>query len=167
MIPLGLAWACAARGPVALDPPAAVADLSVAVTEEGAEREPFDVVLTLTRRWEDAAFTAPLQDPVTTRLEPAVEPRPGTTARWFTGYRLSAHEEAGDTLVTYSLLVEGGAAPEVRGWWHEDHQEVPTTLWTASGTWTGGAIELTLTEVTDPGIPARTARVSGRVRPRR
>lgn len=160
--------ACA-KGAAPLPSPDAVAQVAVIKVDDGLLSDPVDLVLTLTRRWEGQGLAAEgaQLDPVTTWLVPAVEKRAGTTTWWFTGYRLSQHEQPGDTLVICSLLIEATTGDRVSGYWHENHQAVPTTLWRAEGTWTGAVVDLSLQEVTDPGFQGTTGTVSGLVRPGR
>lgn len=106
------------------------------------------VVLVSTRSWEDRGAdprAKKQQDPVTTAFTPSVVPEKGATTWLLVGHRLHAHDQPGDTLTTYTLLLEIGRAGEVAGWWHEDHMEVPTSLWRVTGTLTGHTLALALT----------------------
>ena len=101
---------------------------------------------------------------MTTALQPRTERASGVQTLWLTGHRLSQHETPGDTLVTYALLLEVQDDEAVRVYWFEDHMEVPTSLWTASGTLRGAALQLDLTEVVDADIPPSVIRVNGLLR---
>lgn len=121
-----------------LRPAEVVAEVSV---EEGERTE--EVVLTLHKQWRRRALG---DDPsrhvnaVTTMLEP--KPVGGDdTLYWLVGYGLEAHEQPGDTRVTYSLLVQVPAAgDDVRALWWEDHMQVPTSLFSGSGALTAGEV---------------------------
>ena len=105
------------------------------------------VVLVSTRSWEDRAVdpvATKQQDAITTAFTPALVPEKGTTTWLLVGHRLHEHDEPGDTLVTYSILLEIDRAGAVAGWWHEDHMEVPTSLWRVTGTLTGRSLALAL-----------------------
>ena len=106
------------------------------------------VVLAERRAWADRGVdgrAAVQQDPITTELTPKVVPEKGSTTWLLTGYRLTEHDAPGDTLVTYSFLLEIDAAGAVSGWWYEDHMEVPRSLWKVDGALAGRLLTLSLT----------------------
>ena len=84
------------------------------------------------------------QDPISTAFTPATVVEKGSTSWLLKGYRLTTHDAPGDTVITYSLLLELDAAGAVTGWWHEDHMEVPTSLWKVTGTLDQRALTLAL-----------------------
>lgn len=84
------------------------------------------------------------QDPISTTFTPATVVEKGSTSWLLKGYRLTTHDAPGDTVLTYSLLLEVDGAGGVTGWWHEDHMEVPTSLWKVSGTLDQRALTLSL-----------------------
>jgi len=153
--------ALALLGSALAGPPAVVAD--VVLEHEGNAQH---VVLTLTREWQNRALGAPSEQrhAVTTALQPRTQKAAGVQTLWLTGHGLSQHETPGDTLVTYVLLLEVQEGDVVRGYWFEDHMEVPTSLWTAAGTLRGVKLELDLTEVVDANIPPTVIRVNGLLR---
>ena len=105
------------------------------------------VVLVESKAWADRGVdprAKAQQDPITTAFTPTVVPEKGANTWLLTGYRLHAHDEPGDTLVTYTLLLEIDADGAIEGWWHEDHMEVPTSLWKVTGTLQGHTLALTL-----------------------
>ena len=105
------------------------------------------VVLVSKQVWEDrGADPRPKkqQDAITTAFTPSVVPEKGATTWLLVGHRLHEHDEPGDTLVTYSLLLEIDRTGAVAGWWHEDHMEVPTSLWKVTGTLEGHKLTLSL-----------------------
>ena len=133
-------------------PPGTLAQLSL--TFDGA---PMSVSLQETRRWENKglATAKELVDPITTQLTPKLVRKPGTTTFELTGYRLSEHEVPADTRVTMVLLVEV-LGDLVSGYWYQDHQEVPTSMWQVEGTWTrvnehAGQLSLVLFPVDNMG----------------
>lgn len=106
------------------------------------------VVLAETQAWPGKGVdprAAAQHDEVTTELTPKVVPEKGSTTWLLTGHRLTEHDEPGDTLVTYKLLLEIDAKGGVSGWWYEDHMEVPRSLWKVDGTLDGRALTLALT----------------------
>lgn len=123
------------------------------------------VVLTLVESWDNRAFVeaAELRDPISTMLRPRTLKARGSESWWLQGWRLSRHEEAGDTVVTYSLLLQAqdGAWS---GYWYEDRMQVPTTMWTVTGRQEGTRLSLSLTELTEPGLPSTGATVEGSLR---
>lgn len=91
-------------------------------------------------------------DPESTAWAPRAIRGEGQVAE-LVGYRLSQHEDPGDTVVTYALLLEASApgVGPVRAVWFENHMEVPTRLYAGEGRLgpaKGGAQALQLT-VTD------------------
>jgi hypothetical protein len=90
-------------------------------------------------------------DEITTVLTPHLAKGAGAVAE-LTGYRLSRVNDPGDTIVTYVLLLETApGSRDVKALWWENHQEVPTRLYTGDGKLgdkKGGAHSLALT-VTD------------------
>jgi hypothetical protein len=85
------------------------------------------------------------QHPLSTAFRPQLTRRRGSTSCLWTGYRPSAHERPGDTVVSYRLLLErAGNDGAVAALWHEDHMEVPTVLFTAQGRLQGPILELAL-----------------------
>lgn len=92
------------------------------------------------------------RDPVSTALTPRIGKGGESEVYELYGWRLSRMNEPGDVLVTYALLVEvPPAGGPVWALWYEDHQEVPTRLWTGEGTLTTsprGASQLVL-DLTD------------------
>jgi hypothetical protein len=138
-------------------PPGTLAQLTL--TFDG---EPMSVSLQETRRWDNKglAGVAELQDPITTQLTPKLVSREGTTTFELTGYRLSEHEVPADTRVTMVLLIElstqHGRTEQLSGYWYQDHQEVPTSMWQVEGTWTrvnrhAGSLSLVLFPVDNAG----------------
>lgn len=112
-------------------------------TELGKE----PVVLVSTQSWADRAAdprAKKQQNAISTAFTPSVVPEKGATTWLLVGHRLQEHDEPGDTLVTYSLLLEIDRAGAIAGWWHEDHMEVPTSLWRVTGTLTGHTLALAL-----------------------
>jgi len=114
-------------------PPDAVAELTAAL-----HTRPVEVVLTDAVQWPESSLVPEVEahrDPVTTLLRPGLEDGPGEVLRLI-GHRLSKHDEPGDTLVTYSLVLQLPAAGKgkVIALWHEDHQEMPTSLFLGGGT---------------------------------
>lgn len=114
------------------DPPAAVAQLT-ASSDDGR----VEVVLDGTRQRSRSLLRDPAahRDPITTALDPKLA-KGEADVLTLTGYRLSRLNEPGDVLVTYVLVLEvprAGAGPVHALWW-ENHQEVPTRLWTGEGT---------------------------------
>jgi hypothetical protein len=122
---------------------------------------PMFVSLQETRRWENKglANAAELVDPITTQLAPKLVRKAGTTTFELTGYRLSEHEVPADTRVTMVLLIEVSedqGRNQISGYWYQDHQEVPTSLWQVEGTWTrvnqhAGRLSLVLFPVDNVG----------------
>lgn len=74
-------------------------------------------------------------EPLSTMLEPQLAKGSGRVLQ-LTGYRLSSVHDPGDTLVTYVLLLEvpPSGTGAVQAIWWEDHQEVPTRLYSGAGT---------------------------------
>ncbi|MDP2312185.1 MAG: hypothetical protein Q8P41_04715 [Pseudomonadota bacterium] len=106
------------------------------------------VVLAETRAWENHGVdprAQKQQDPITTQLTPTVVAEKGTTTWLLRGHRLHTHDAPGDTLSTYQMLFEVDSAGVVEGWWHEDHMEVPTSLWRVTGKLDGHTLTLSLT----------------------
>lgn len=138
-------------------PPKTLAELTLTF-----DAGPISASLQETRRWEDKGLAPDSQqrDPVTTRLTPNLVRKAGVTTFELVGYRLSEHEVPADTRVTMVLLVEvqrslGGEHP-LTGFWYEDHQEVPTSMWQVEGSWArrgrhAGTINLVLFPVDDVG----------------
>lgn len=124
-----------------LRPPDGLADLQITTGDH-----PVSVTLTLSRAWHGKGLSerSAQLDPITTILTPRVERREGSDTWWFTGYHLSEHEEPGDTLITYVLLLERRGDGSIQGFWYEDHEEVPRQLWSAEGTLQGRALALSL-----------------------
>lgn len=128
--------------------PATIAEISL----DFEESEPQSWVLVETQRWEgkSLAGAAEQQDPITTQLTPKVKRDAGVETIQLSGYHLSEHEQPGDTRVTGVLLLTV-SGDSVSGFWYEDHQEVPTMLWSVTGTWErsgkGGALKLSLAPV--------------------
>ncbi|MCO4748294.1 MAG: hypothetical protein KC912_26100 [Proteobacteria bacterium] len=113
-------------------------DVIAEVTTTEADRSE-EVVLTLHKQWKRRSLgddPSRHLDPISTALEP--KPTSGDdTVYWLVGYGLEAHEQPGDTRVTYSLLVQVAESGEtVQTLWWEDHMEVPTSLFNGSGTLT-------------------------------
>ncbi|MCK6503203.1 hypothetical protein L6R53_07370 [Myxococcota bacterium] len=130
------------------DPPAAVAELLLADADGQVL-----VQLRQERCWRDRALPAPLetlQDPLHTGLRLELARAPGARTCLWTGYRPSAHEAEGDTLVRYQLLLEQ-REEVVEGVWVEDHEEVPRRWWTATGQHQGARLELSLRSWEDQG----------------
>ncbi len=133
-------------------PPGTLASLTLTF-----DAAPMSVSLQETRRWENKALAsaAELVDPITTQLTPKLLRREGTTTYELTGYRLSEHEVPADTRVTMVLLIEV-IGELVSGYWYQDHQEVPTSMWQVEGTWTrinahAGELSLVLFPVDNMG----------------
>jgi len=133
----------------------------------GDEDRTDPVLLTLTREWPEhgLADVAAQRDPVTTELTPTVEPVAGHHTWLFTGFGLNPHQELGAVRITYALLLERGPDGRLGGWWYEHRMVVPTSLWRVAGAVDGGAVELVLTEQTEPGVPGVPARVTGLLQP--
>lgn len=94
-------------------------------------------------------------DPISTMLVPHLAKGPGRVAQ-LTGYRLSSVHDPGDTVVIYVLLLEvpPSGTGAVQAIWWENHQEVPTRLYSGSGTLAephGGGQMLVLTVTGDDG----------------
>lgn len=94
-------------------------------------------------------------DPISTMLEPHLAKGPGRVAQ-LTGYRLSSVHDPGDTVVTYALLLEvpPTGVGAVQAIWWENHQEIPTRLFTGTGRLAeahGGGQMLVLTVTGDDG----------------
>ena len=116
-------------------PPKTLAQLTLTF-----DSEPMYVSLQETRRWDaqGLANAAELVDPITTQLTPKLLRKAGTTTFELIGYRLSEHDVPADTRVTMVLLIEVSAdqiSDQVSGYWYQDHQEVPTSMWQVEGTW--------------------------------
>lgn len=158
MILLSVGLALAAPTPAAR--PDAVLEVEVR-SEEGGE--PMTMVLVLERRWPGRVFASAdrLLDPVSTMLRLRTRRQPECEALAFRGHRLSAHEERGDTLQTYTLLLQR-CPVGLSGWWHEERMEVPTRLWVVSGQLEGHELQLVSREVVEPGLPGEALRISGR-----
>ncbi|MDP2305550.1 MAG: hypothetical protein Q8P18_05950 [Pseudomonadota bacterium] len=119
------------------------------------------VVLVSTQSWEDRASdprAKKQQDAVTTAFTPTLVPAKGTTSWLLVGHRLHEHDEPGDTLVTYTLLLEIDRTGAIAGWWHEDHMEVPTSLWRVSGTLAGHTLALSLAGQPPAAVEPRAVR---------
>ncbi len=113
--------------------------------------------LRLERCWRDRGLQqdgAPSahMHPLHTGLTPRFERQPGVETCMWTGYRPSAHEEAGDTIVSYVLLVQQ-QGDALSGLWYEDHQVVPRSYYRAAGTLDGSTVHLDLVD-SDGGLPA-------------
>ncbi|RME27590.1 MAG: hypothetical protein D6798_04235 [Deltaproteobacteria bacterium] len=134
-------------------PPAGVAE--VTKTDEGGG---VTVQLRLERCWAHRRIAGDgdpsvQRDPVHTGLTPTLEASLGTETCLWTGYRPGTHEQAGDTLLTYALLIEHPPAGPLHAFWYEDHQEVPRTLYAGQGSLDGHQLRLQLVDV-DGGPPA-------------
>lgn len=117
-------------------PPSLLADLTVQ-----SEGQPVDLQLRSVKSWEGRVLDQDVsahRDPVSTQLQPALT-KGEATVHWLVGYRLSAHDQPGDTLVTCALLLQVSEPSQpVRALWYEDHQEVPTTLFVGGGKLSSG-----------------------------
>ncbi|MBN2798842.1 MAG: hypothetical protein JXX28_06800 [Deltaproteobacteria bacterium] len=107
----------------------------VRVETEGRPAE--SVSLQVVKRWSDKAIvqdTTVQRDEVSTALTPALTAGDSAVV-WLVGYGLSAHENAGDTVVTYSLLLQLPSTPDALATavWFVDRQEVPTSLFIGGG----------------------------------
>ena len=83
------------------------------------------------------------------------------TCLW-TGSLESTHETSQDTVVNYALLLQWDPDAEVQSvvaLWHEDHQQVPTLLFTGAGRLHEGTLDLMLSG----GELADDARLSGHI----
>lgn len=123
------------------EPPAAAAELTLA-DGDGT----LVVQLRLERCWAGRGLPAELstlQHPLHTGLRLELVRAGGAETCLWTGYRPSAHEAEGDTLVRYALLLQG-EGPARRGVWVEDHEEVPRRWWSATGQQVGARLALTL-----------------------
>lgn len=117
------------------------------------------------RCWRHRAIAAPddpyaHQDPLSTAFRPRLRRQHGAQTCLWTGFRPSAHEAPGDTVVAYSLLLQAppvGQDGAVTALWHEDHMEVPTLLYTATGSLDGALLSMQL----EGGELAEDARVEG------
>jgi hypothetical protein len=75
-----------------------------------------------------------LRDPVSTALTVRLD-RGDADVLALTGWRLARLNDPGDVIVTYTLMVEVPPTGDaVHVLWHEDHQEVPTSLYVGEGT---------------------------------
>lgn len=101
-------------------------------------------------------------DPTTTMLEPRLERGDGEVWSLF-GYRLSQHEDPGDTLITYGLLLDVRPAGSRVLWW-ENRMEVPTSLFVgpAELVFDGRVVRLTA-DVIDP-VSAERRHLEGLIR---
>lgn len=130
------------------EPPLAAAELTLADGDSARV-----VQLRLERCWAGRGLPAELstlQDPLHTGLRLSlVRASRAETCLW-TGYRPSAHEAEGDTLVRYQLLLEGRQDARA-GVWVEDHEEVPRRWWSAVGRQEGARLELSLRGWEDQG----------------
>lgn len=114
------------------DPPVSVARLTV--ERQGVSHT---VVLSEVRTWQnrvlDGDVTAHIVQP-STALAPVVHRGEGTVV-WLLGHDLGTHDTLGDTLITYSLLLELAPRPSghLRALWYEDHQELPRTFAMGAG----------------------------------
>lgn len=122
-------------------PPASVATVDV----QPAEGPGYTVTLTELRTWRGKRLAAEpgahLTQPATA-LSPALVSGTGEVV-WLVGYALTQREAPGDTLRTYSLLLELAPNPEpgvVRAVWFEDRGEVPRDLYAGFGRVEKGAI---------------------------
>jgi len=154
---LGLLAARAAPTPA--ERPDALLEVELLSAEGGPGQE---IVLLLVDSWRGRVFAPPaaLLDPVNTMLRLRTRRQAECEALAFRGHRLSAHEERGDTVLTFTLLLDrcpGGLS----GWWHEERMEVPTRLWAVAGSLEGGALQLRLKERVDPGIPGEELSLRG------
>lgn len=141
---LGLLVGPAALAGQLMTPPEGLAEVTVADATGSV-----DVVLELTRCWPDKGLAAggdpnAHQDPLHTGLVPKLIKAKGSETCLWTGHRLSAHEQPGDTVVTYALLAQT-TGDQVLGLWYEDHLEVPRTYYRATGTLSGRDLTLALT----------------------
>lgn len=112
-------------------PPALLADLTVQ-----AEGQPVSMQLRSVETWQGRVLDEDVsahRDPTSTQLRPSLT-KGEATVHWLVGYRLSAHDHPGDTLVTCALLLQVSEPSQpLRALWYEDHQEVPTTLFIGGG----------------------------------
>ncbi len=126
-----------------MPPPEGLAE--VTVTDETGE---VHVVLELAKCWADKGLADggdpnAQMHPLHTGLEPKVVKAKGSETCLWTGHRLSAHEQPGDTVVTYALLAQA-TGEQVQAVWYEDHMEVPRTYYRATGTLSGRDLVLDL-----------------------
>jgi len=155
----GFGSLAAQAAPTPAERPDAVLDIEVRSAEGGPAQA---VVLVLIDSWRGRVFAPAeaLVDPVSTMLRLRTHRQAGCEALAFRGHRLSAHEERGDTVLTFTLLLE--RCPEgLSGWWHEERMEVPTRLWAVRGSLEGNELRLDLSERVDPGIPGEELSVRG------
>ncbi len=136
------------------DPPAGVAELTK--TDDSGS---VTVQLRLDRCWADQKIAgdgdpAVQRDPIHTGLTPTLTASKGTETCLWTGYRPGTHEAAGDTLLSYALLIEQPPDGVVHAFWYEDHQEVPRTLYAGQGSVEGRQLRLQLLDV-DNGPSAK------------
>lgn len=109
-------------------------DVLAAVTVASSDGED-QVSLTLHKAFKNRVLGEPARhlDPVSTQLEPRPVAGAGTVY-WLVGHGLEDHDSPGDTVVTYSLLLEvQEASGSVRALWWENHMEVPTSLFSGEG----------------------------------
>lgn len=160
---LALSLSCAPKAPVIAEPDAVVS----ATLRYGDEARQDPVVLTLQQHWAGhrLADADAQRDPISTALDPAVQPTPGHEVFFYSGYGLNAHEDLGSVRLIYGLLLQKDPSGRLSGFFYEDRMVVPTTLWTVVGGVDGGQLSLVLSELTDPGIPGAQARLEGLIRP--
>ncbi len=125
------------------------------------------VVLSEVQTFKDRALdpdvNAHREQPSTT-LSPALVKGKGTVV-WFVGRDLGEHDNPGDTVRTWSLLLQVDGA-NAKALWYEDHMEVPRTYATGAGTAKPGKhpgvleVELALTDAdySDPVTVKATIR---------
>ncbi len=111
------------------DPPPSVA--SVEVTRAAGSHT---VVLYGVQSWSNKALdpdvNAHREQPSTT-LTPALVKGDGTVT-WLVGHDLGTLNQPGDTVRTWSLLLQVDGA-DAKALWYEDHQEVPRTYAVGAG----------------------------------
>jgi len=130
------------------DPPASIAQ--VEVTRSAGHHS---VVLSEVRSWKKRALDPDVNAhrlQPSTELEPALVPGSGTVV-WYVGHDLGELDHPGDTVRTWSLLLQVDGA-DVHALWYEDHREIPRTFAMGAGSAVAGqhpgvlAVELSLTD---------------------
>lgn len=141
-----------------LAPEQIVAEVTVRDADESGGGRPLVVQLTASRADHGRVLgDGPHVDPVTTALTPSLD-RGDADVYWLVGHRPGRRDHAGDTLLRYALVLQVGPGDVTKALWFEDHQEIPTQLWTGAGALQtvggGGTLSLDLTEV-DGGAKCR------------